>query len=36
MDAGMDNLVFGFTCPADQVVEQIEHCAAELLPRLRP
>jgi probable F420-dependent oxidoreductase len=34
-DAGMTNLIFGFTCPAAQVPEQIEWCAAEVLPRLR-
>jgi len=36
IDAGMSNLAFSFTCPAAQVSEQIEWCAAELLPRLRP
>jgi probable F420-dependent oxidoreductase len=35
VDAGMSNLVFGFTAPADQMTDQIEQCAAELLPRLR-
>src|SRR5262249_62323774 len=35
IDAGMSNLVFSFTCPADQVTEQIEWCAADLLPHLR-
>jgi alkanesulfonate monooxygenase SsuD/methylene tetrahydromethanopterin reductase-like flavin-dependent oxidoreductase (luciferase family) len=35
IDAGMANLIFGFTCPAAQVPEQIEWCAAEVLPRLR-
>jgi len=35
IDAGMSNLAFSFTCPADQVTAQIEWCAAELLPRLR-
>jgi alkanesulfonate monooxygenase SsuD/methylene tetrahydromethanopterin reductase-like flavin-dependent oxidoreductase (luciferase family) len=35
IDAGMSNLVFSFTCPADQMTEQIEWCAAELLPALR-
>lgn len=33
--AGMSNLAFSFTCPADQVTAQLEWCAAELLPRLR-
>jgi probable F420-dependent oxidoreductase len=35
IDAGMTNLVFGFTCPPDRVIEQIEQCAADILPRLR-
>jgi len=35
IDAGMANLALSFTCPADQVTEQIEWCAAEVLPRLR-
>jgi probable F420-dependent oxidoreductase len=35
VEAGMTNLALSFTCPADQVAEQIEHGAAELLPRLR-
>ena len=35
MDAGMTNLAFNFTCTAEQVPEQLERCAAELLPRLR-
>jgi alkanesulfonate monooxygenase SsuD/methylene tetrahydromethanopterin reductase-like flavin-dependent oxidoreductase (luciferase family) len=35
IDAGMANLIFGFTCPAAQVPEQIEWCAAEVLPHLR-
>jgi probable F420-dependent oxidoreductase len=35
IDAGMSNLAFSFTCPADQVAEQIEWCAADLLPHLR-
>jgi probable F420-dependent oxidoreductase len=35
IDAGMANLIFGFTCPAAQVPEQIEWCAAEVLPYLR-
>jgi len=35
IDAGMSNLAFSFTCPADQVTEQIERCAADLLPHLR-
>ncbi len=33
--AGMSNLVFGFTCPADQMRDQIEQCAKDILPRLR-
>lgn len=33
--AGMRNLVFSFTCPAEQVAEQIEWCGGEILPRLR-
>jgi probable F420-dependent oxidoreductase len=35
IDAGMANLIFSFVCPAEQIAEQIEWCAAELLPRLR-
>jgi probable F420-dependent oxidoreductase len=35
MDAGMSNLVFSFTCPAEQIPEQLEICATELIPRLR-
>jgi probable F420-dependent oxidoreductase len=35
MDAGMRNLVFSFTCPADQTPVQLTRCAEELLPRLR-
>jgi alkanesulfonate monooxygenase SsuD/methylene tetrahydromethanopterin reductase-like flavin-dependent oxidoreductase (luciferase family) len=35
IDAGMSNLAFSFTCPADQVTAQIEWCATDLLPRLR-
>jgi len=35
IDAGMSNLAFSFTCSADQVTEQIEWCAADLLPSLR-
>jgi alkanesulfonate monooxygenase SsuD/methylene tetrahydromethanopterin reductase-like flavin-dependent oxidoreductase (luciferase family) len=35
IDAGMSNLAFGFTCPEDQMTEQIEWCAADLLPHLR-
>jgi probable F420-dependent oxidoreductase len=35
IDAGMSNLVFSFTCPADQMTAQIEWCAADLLPSLR-
>jgi probable F420-dependent oxidoreductase len=33
--AGMSNLVFSFVCPAEQVPEQLEQCAQELLPPLR-
>jgi alkanesulfonate monooxygenase SsuD/methylene tetrahydromethanopterin reductase-like flavin-dependent oxidoreductase (luciferase family) len=33
--AGMRHLVFSFTCPAEQIPEQLEQCAQELLPRLR-
>jgi probable F420-dependent oxidoreductase len=33
--AGMSNLVFSFVCPAEQVPEQLEQCAQELLPHLR-
>jgi probable F420-dependent oxidoreductase len=35
IDAGMSHVVFGFTCPADQIPEHIERCAEEILPRLR-
>jgi probable F420-dependent oxidoreductase len=35
IEAGMTNLALSFTCPAEQMAEQIEHGAAELLPRLR-
>jgi probable F420-dependent oxidoreductase len=35
VEAGMTNLALSFTCPAMQVGDQIEQCAAELLPRLR-
>ena len=35
MEAGMTNLAFSFTCPAEQMADQIEQCAAEVLPRLR-
>lgn len=35
IDAGMRNLVFSFTCPAAHMADQIEQCAAELLPKLR-
>jgi alkanesulfonate monooxygenase SsuD/methylene tetrahydromethanopterin reductase-like flavin-dependent oxidoreductase (luciferase family) len=35
IDAGMANLVIGFTCPTDQIPDQLEQCAAEILPRLR-
>lgn len=34
-DAGMSNLAFSFTCPAEHTTEQIAWCAAELLPHLR-
>jgi probable F420-dependent oxidoreductase len=35
IDAGMSNVVFGFTCPSEQTIEQIEQCAKEILPSLR-
>jgi probable F420-dependent oxidoreductase len=35
IDAGMTNLALNFTCTAAQVPEQLERCAAELLPKLR-
>lgn len=35
IDAGMSNVVFGFTCPSEQMPEQIEQCAKEVLPSLR-
>jgi alkanesulfonate monooxygenase SsuD/methylene tetrahydromethanopterin reductase-like flavin-dependent oxidoreductase (luciferase family) len=35
IDAGMANLVLSFTCAAEQTPEQLEWCAAEVLPRLR-
>jgi alkanesulfonate monooxygenase SsuD/methylene tetrahydromethanopterin reductase-like flavin-dependent oxidoreductase (luciferase family) len=35
IDAGMSNLACSFTCPPDQVTEQIEWYAADILPRLR-
>jgi alkanesulfonate monooxygenase SsuD/methylene tetrahydromethanopterin reductase-like flavin-dependent oxidoreductase (luciferase family) len=35
IDAGMSNVVFGFTCPSEQTPEQIEQCAKEVLPTLR-
>ncbi len=35
IDAGMRHLVFSFTCPAEQMPEQLEQCANELLPRLQ-
>lgn len=35
IDAGMTNLAFNFTCTAEQMPEQIEQCASELLPLLR-
>jgi probable F420-dependent oxidoreductase len=36
IDAGMSNLIFAFACPADQMSEQIEMCAEDILPQLRP
>ena len=35
IDAGMTNLTFSFTCPADQMADQIEQCAADIVPKLR-
>jgi probable F420-dependent oxidoreductase len=35
VDAGMTNLIFSFTCPAEHMGDQIEQCASTLLPRLR-
>jgi alkanesulfonate monooxygenase SsuD/methylene tetrahydromethanopterin reductase-like flavin-dependent oxidoreductase (luciferase family) len=35
-DAGMSHAVFSFVCPAEQIPEQLEQCAADLLPHLRP
>jgi probable F420-dependent oxidoreductase len=35
INAGMSHLVLSFTCPAEQVPEQLERSARELLPRLR-
>ena len=35
IDAGMSHLVFSFTCPAEQIPDQLEQCASDLLPRLR-
>ena len=35
IDAGMTTLALNFTCTAEQVPEQLERCAAELLPNLR-
>jgi probable F420-dependent oxidoreductase len=35
VEAGMTNLALSFTCPAAQMGDHIEQCAAELLPRLR-
>jgi hypothetical protein len=31
----MSNVVFGFTCPSEQTIEQIEQCAKEIVPSLR-
>jgi probable F420-dependent oxidoreductase len=36
IDAGMSHVVFSFVCPAEQIPEQLERCAADLLPHLRP
>jgi probable F420-dependent oxidoreductase len=36
IDAGMAHVVFSFVCPAEQIPEQLEQCAADLLPHLRP
>jgi probable F420-dependent oxidoreductase len=36
IDAGMSHLIFSFVCPAEQMATQIEWCAREMLPRLRP
>jgi alkanesulfonate monooxygenase SsuD/methylene tetrahydromethanopterin reductase-like flavin-dependent oxidoreductase (luciferase family) len=36
IDAGMSHVVLSFTCPAEQVPEQLEQSARELLPHLRP
>jgi probable F420-dependent oxidoreductase len=35
VEAGMTNLIFSFTCPAEHMGDQIEQCASTLLPRLR-
>jgi probable F420-dependent oxidoreductase len=35
IEAGMSNLIFSFVCPAEQMAEQIEWCARDILPRLR-
>ncbi len=35
LDAGMTNLALNFTCTAEQVPEQLERCASDLLPQLR-
>lgn len=35
IEAGMSNLVFSFTCPAEHITEQIAWCAADILPHLR-
>ena len=35
INAGMSHLVLSFTCPAEQVPEQLEQSARELLPHLR-
>ena len=36
ISAGMSHLIFSFTCAPEQMAEQIEQCATEILPRLRP
>jgi probable F420-dependent oxidoreductase len=35
INAGMSHLVLSFTCPAEQIPEQLEQSARELLPHLR-
>ncbi len=35
IEAGMTNLTFSFTCPAEQMADQIEQCATEIVPQLR-